>query len=175
MLPMSMLAIIGLLLPFRSFSALELNNLIESVTHLLFLLGDKSRTQSPFRFPHFQKTADEIALWISENVPLGNCYFVQLAAAIVLVSLVQLSDHRFYFLFVLVVAASGFTHESERIHLRIRRVFVSGPVVWRDETACCKNQARCDGEEIAPRNDLPRQLRTARFSHSVTFHGSIRL
>src|SRR5881392_2379086 len=103
MLPMSMLAIIGLLLPFRSFSALELNNLIESVTHLLFLLGDKSRAQSPFCFPHFQKTADEIAVGISENVPLGNCYFVQLAAAIVLVSLVQLSDQRFYFLFVFVV------------------------------------------------------------------------
>src|SRR5438270_12477512 len=100
MLPMSMLAIIGLLLPFRSFSALELNNLIESVTRLLFLLGDKSRAQSSFRFPHFQKTADEIAVGISENVPLGNCYFVQLAAAIVLVSFVQLSDQRLHSLFV---------------------------------------------------------------------------
>src|SRR5947207_14946034 len=103
MLPMSMLAIIGLLLPFRSFSALELNNLIESVSHLLFLLGDKSRAQSRFCFPHFQKNADEIPVGISENVPLGNCNFVQLAAATVLVSLVQLSDHRLYFLFVFVV------------------------------------------------------------------------
>src|ERR1700719_599148 len=175
MLPMSMLAIIGLVLRFRSFSALELNNLIESVADLLFLLGDKRRAESPLRFPLFQKPADEIAVGISENVPLGNCYIVQLAAAIVLVSFVQLSDQRFHILFVLVVAASGFTHESERIHLRIRRVFVSGPVVGRDETACCKNQARCDGDEIAQRNDLPRQLRTAWFSHSATFHGSIRL
>src|SRR3981081_2509165 len=102
MLPMSMWAIIGLFLCFRRlrFSAFELNNLIESVGYLLFLLGDKSRAQISFRLPHFQKAANQVPVGVPENVPLSNRKFVKFPAAVVLVSLVQLSDQCFYFFFV---------------------------------------------------------------------------
>ena len=109
--------------------------MIKCIGDLPFLLGHERGAEGSFRFPHFQKPADEISIWVAKDIPLREGDFIKLAAAIVLVSLIEFQDERFDFFFVLVVASNCFAHQREGIDLRAGCMFVGDPIVTSDEGA----------------------------------------
>ena len=68
---------------------------------------------------------------------------------------------------MLIIAAGGFIHQSQRVYLGAGGMFVSDLVVMSDESACRQEKGRRKSDEIAETNRVHGEVRAVFSWHGL--------